>query len=171
MEIRVSAIDLHCFVPNHRGRTAGWPPMKFHELRFAFCIDHAVGVHAEAFHHPQGTWNCPVGHDPSDHVHALGAERDEIPKGVVRGARLGKTAVRFHFHGMHQVGKFDRVLNEENRNVVSHQVEVAFLGIEFNGKPAHISRHIARTRAARHRGKPRKHFRLHFRVLEEGRLG
>ena len=39
-------------------------------------------------------------------------------------------------------GKLDRVLNEENRNVVADDVPVAFLRIELHGKAAHVARQI-----------------------------
>ena len=64
---------------------------------------------------------------------------------------LGVAAVGFHFDGMNQVGKLDRILNKEDRDIIADEIEIAFLGIEFDGKTADIARQIDGTRAARDR--------------------
>src|ERR1035437_1354623 len=81
-------------------------------------------------------------------MHGFRRERNEIPERVVRGRRLRKAAVGFHLYGMDEVGKFDGILDEENRDVVADQVPVAFLGVKLDGKPAYVTRGIDRTRAA-----------------------
>ena len=60
------------------------------------------------------------------------------------GGRLGKPPVRFHFDGMNQIRELHGILDEKHRDVVAHQIVIAFLGIEFIGKPAHIARGISR---------------------------
>src|SRR5450759_2171752 len=81
-------------------------------------------------------------------MHGFRRERNEIPERVVRGRRLRKAAVGFHLYGMDEVGKFDGILDEENRDVVADQVPVSFLGVKLDGKPAYVTRGIDRTRAA-----------------------
>src|SRR5450759_1276184 len=81
-------------------------------------------------------------------MHGLRRERNEIPEGVVRGCRLWKATVGFHFYGMDKVGELDGILDEENRDVVADQVPIAFLSVELDGEPAHVTRGIYRTRAA-----------------------
>src|SRR5664280_2551341 len=49
---------------------------------------------------------------------------------------------------MDEVGKFDGILDEENRDVVADQVPVAFLCVKLDGKSAYVTRGIYRTRAA-----------------------
>jgi len=49
---------------------------------------------------------------------------------------------------MDEVGKFDGVLDEENRDVVADQVPIAFLGVKLDGKPAYVTRGVGRARAA-----------------------
>src|ERR1035437_7791967 len=82
-------------------------------------------------------------------MHGFRCERNVIPEGVVGGCRLRKAAVGFHFYGVDQVGKFDGILDEENRDVVADQIPVAFLGVKLDGKPAYVTRGVHRTRAAR----------------------
>src|ERR1035437_8553742 len=81
-------------------------------------------------------------------MHGFRCERNEIPECVVRGCRLRKSAVGFHFYGVDEVGEFDGILDEENRDVVADQVPVAFLGVKLDGKSAYVTRGIDRTRAA-----------------------
>ena len=74
----------------------------------------------------------------------------------MRSGRLRKAAVGFHFYGMDQIGKFDRILDEEDRDIITDQVPVAFLCVKLDGKSAHVARGIHGARAACHRRNPRK---------------
>ena len=85
----------------------------------------------------------------------------------MRGLRLRKVAVRLLLGGMNHVGKLDRVLNEEYRNVVADDVPVAFLGIELYGEAAHVARQIGRSLAAGHGREADKGRRLFARALKQ----
>ena len=54
---------------------------------------------------------------------------------------LGKGAVWLFLHRMDQVGKLDRVLDEENRDIVADDVPVA-LRVELHGETPYISRQV-----------------------------
>ena len=54
-----------------------------------------------------------------DHVHTFGRQTDEIPKVVVRGLCLGEGAVRLLLGGMDEVWELDRILDEEDRDVIA----------------------------------------------------
>ena len=75
MEVGVGAGNLHCFVPDQRMRAGDRRPVELDEHRFAFGIDHAVAVHAEALHHPVAARNGAIGHGPQHHVHRLRRQR------------------------------------------------------------------------------------------------
>src|SRR5450756_693261 len=105
-------------------------------------------MNTKAFDHPERTRYCAIRHDPHHRMHGFRRERNEIPERVVRGRRLWKAAVGFHLYGMDEVGEFDGILDEENWDVVTDQVPVAFLGVKLDGKPAYVTRGIDRTRAA-----------------------
>src|SRR5674476_3138 len=90
-------------------------------------------------------------------MHGFRRERNEIPEGVVRGRGLRKAAVGFHLDGMDEVGEFDGILNEENRDVDADQVPVAFLGVELDRKAAYVARGVDRAGAARDGRQARKH--------------
>jgi len=111
---------------------------------FALGIDQAERMHAEAFHETEGARDCPVGHDPHDHVHALRSQGNEIPKVIVRRLRLRKASIRLLFDRVHHVGKLNGVLDEEHRNIVADDVPVAFLSVELYGESAHIPRQVKR---------------------------
>ena len=72
----------------------------------------------------------------------------------MRGLRLRKVAVRLLLGGMHEIRELDGILNEENGDVVAHQIPVALAGIELDGKAAYVAHHIGRALVARHGGKP-----------------
>ncbi len=125
---------------------------------------------AEALDVAQRARDGAVRHRPHQHVHALGHQRDEIPERVVRRRRLREAAIRLHLHGVDQVGKLDGVLDEEHRDVVADQVEVAFVGIELHGEAAHVARRVDRARAAGHRREAREDLGPLARILQERRL-
>jgi hypothetical protein len=87
----------------------------------------------------------------------------------MRGLGLRELPVRLRLCGMDKVGKLDRILDEEDRNVVANEVEIAFLGVEFNGEPANIAREIARAFDAGNRRKPCKDWRSCAFLLKECR--
>src|SRR5690348_6579936 len=70
----------------------------------------------------------------------------------MRSLRLRKPAVGLLLGGMDDVRELDRVLNKKDRDVVSNEIPVALLGIELDGKPAHITRQIGRAFTARDGG-------------------
>src|ERR1035437_8221821 len=117
-------------------------------------------MHTKAFDHAQRTRYCAVRHYPHHRMHGFRRERNEIPERVVRARRLRKAAVGFHLDGMDEVGEFNGVLDEENRNVVADQVPVALLGVKLDGEPAYVTRRIDRTRTACDGRYASKHGRL-----------
>jgi len=59
--------------------------------------------------------------------------------------RLRNLPVRVRFSGMDDVRELDSVLNEEHRDVVAHQIEDTFVGVELGGEAACVSDGIRRT--------------------------
>ena len=156
MEILIGAGQLYGLVPQRRLQTQLRPPVKLHECGFAVRIEQAEAVDAEAFHHAQRTRNPAIGHSPHNCMHRLRRQRDKIPERIVRRGRLRKAAVRLHLHRMDQIGKLDRVLDEEHRDIVAYQVPVAFLGVELHREAAHIARRVDRTSPTGHGRKTRE---------------
>src|SRR3546814_11837157 len=69
----------------------------------------------------------------------------KIPEIVVRGLRLWKVAIRFGLGRVDQIGEFDRILDEEHRDVVADQIPIALLSIEFDGETPHIACKVERS--------------------------
>ena len=113
-------------------------------MRFPLGINDAEGVHAKPFHEAEAARNRAIGHDPHDHVHRLRAQADEVPEIVMRGLRLRKTTIGGWLCGVDQVGKLDRILNEEHGNVVTDKVPIALAGVEFRREATHVARQIGR---------------------------
>ena len=85
----------------------------------------------------------------------------------MRALRLRKAAVRLLLDGMDHVGKLDRILNEEHRDVVADEVPVAFLGVELDREAAHVARQIGRPLAAGHGREADESRRLFAGALEQ----
>ena len=63
-------------------------------------------------------------------------------------SRLGEAAVGLLLDGVDQVGELDRVLDEEDRDVVADDVPVALLCVELHGEAADVAGEIGRALAA-----------------------
>ena len=171
VEVRVLARDLERLVPQHRVHAELRLPVELDEARGAPGVHEPEGVDAEALHHPEAAGNRPIRHDPHDHVHRLGHQRDEVPERVVGGGGLGDLVVRLRLHRVDQVGELHRVLDEEDGDVVADQIEVALVGVELHREAAHVARQIGRPPRARHRGEAHEDRRLLCRVLQERGTG
>ena len=71
---------------------------------------------------------------------------------------------------MDEIGKLDRVLDEEDGNVVADEIEIAFVGVELDREAAHVARQVACPRAAGDGREPREDLRLLAFLGEERRL-
>ncbi len=67
----------------------------------------------------------------------------------MRRCGLRHLVMRFWFHGVDQIRKFHRVLDEEHRDIVADQIPVALVTVEFHCEPAGITRGIGRAALAR----------------------
>ena len=103
-------------------------------------VDEAEGVAAEAVHVAEGGGDPPIAHDNGDLVERLRQGCPEVP--VVLGAPHVGTGVPFH--GVVEVGKLERIAQEEDRRVVPHQVPVALLGVELHGEAPDVPLGVGR---------------------------
>src|SRR5690554_4857885 len=75
------------------------------------------------------------------------------------------------FTAWHQVGKLDCILNEEHRHVVGHQIPVALIGVELDGKTAHVPGSVLGATLPGHGGESYEHRRLLALFGEGSRAG
>ncbi|MNS85587.1 hypothetical protein D3C72_1194550 [compost metagenome] len=146
-------------------------PVELHQARLPAGVDEAKGMHAKALHHPVAARNATIGHHPHQHMGGLRHQRHKVPERVVGRRRLRHAVMRLGFYRVHQVRKLHRVLDEEDRHVVADQVPVAFVGIELDGKAAHVARGVLGPPLARHRGKAHEHRRALAGFGKQGRRG
>jgi hypothetical protein len=66
--------------------------------------------------------------------------------------RPAEASVRLHLHRSGRGRELDRVLDEEDRDVVADEVPVAFVGVELDREAAHVARRVHRAGAARDGG-------------------
>ena len=167
VEVRVMAGNPLRLVPQQRIRAAHGPPVELHESLGAGRVHEAERVHAETVHRAKARGQRAVGHQPQHHVGGFRHQRHEIPERVVRG-RAGRHLVRrLGLHRMHEVGKLDRILDEEHRHVVADEVVVALFGIELHREAPHVAHGIGRPARPLHRRETHVHRRFGGRVLQE----
>ncbi|MNO48221.1 hypothetical protein D3C76_385530 [compost metagenome] len=169
--VGVLARQLLRLIPQQRMHTLARLPVELDETGHALGVDQAEGVHAKALHHPQAARDGTVGHGPGHHVRRLRHQRDEVPESVVSRAAGRHLVVRLGFDRMYEVRKLDGVLDEKHRHVVANQVEIAFIGIELDGKAAHVAYRVTRASRPLHRGKTHEYRGHLLRGLQETGLG
>ncbi len=155
--VGIGAGDLHRLVPDGRLQARFGLPVELDEVHLVRRVDHLEGVDAEALHRREGGGQGPVAHRPHDHVGRFGHQADEVPEGVVRGRGLRIAGLRLHLGGVDQVRKLDRVLDEEDWDVVADQVPIALGRVEFDREAAHVARRVDRSGAARDGRETREH--------------
>lgn len=64
--------------------------------------------------------------------------------------RLWDLVVRFRFARVDDVWKFDGILDEENRDVIAHNVPVSLLRVELDGKATDITNCVCGASASKH---------------------
>jgi hypothetical protein len=89
----------------------------------------------------------------------------------VRRSGLRDFVVRLRFHGVNKVGKFDRVLDEKNRHVVSDEIPYSLFGVELDRKTADVSRRIGGSARTGDRRESDENRRFSGWVAKEARHG
>ena len=130
-------------------------------------IDHREGVAAEQVHMAEALRDAAVGHDDRDLVQRLGQQCPEIP--VVVGA--AQPGARVALDRVVEVGKAQRVAEEEHRRVVADDVPVAFLGVELQRSAADVALGVGGAALAGNGREAGEHRRLLADLGEDLRLG
>ncbi len=110
-------------------------PVELHPDPLVLGIDHAEGMAAKSMHVAEGVRDTPIAHGDCHLVQSLRKRGPEVP--VVLGAAHAR--LRVALNGVVQVRELERISQEEDRGVISHQVPVALLGVELDGKAADVS--------------------------------
>ena len=99
---------------------------------------------AEALHRGVRPRDRTVRHRPHEHVRRLRLQGHEVPERVVRRLRLGDLTIRLRLRRVDEVRELDAVLDEEHRDVVADQIEVALLRVELRREAAHVADGVRR---------------------------
>lgn len=94
--------------------------------------------------------NTIPGHCPEQGVEGGGLLTEEVPGCVVGAGRLGHLAIGLGLDRVDEIGELDGRLDEENRHVVSHNVEVALVCVEAYGEAVDISDSVSAASRASH---------------------
>ena len=171
MEVRIApGRDLR-LLPDQRMHAGDRLPVELDQAGLALGVDQAEGVDAEALHGPERAGNPAITHLPEHVVGGLGVQRHEIPERVVRRLRLRDLPVGMRLAGVDDVGELDAVLDEEHRDVVADQVEVAFVGVELDRETAGVAHRVSRPARAEHGREPAEHLSLLALLGQEAGLG
>jgi len=142
MEVGVVSCELQSFIPDQRVHAEGWSPVELHERADAFGIGKGESVDTKALHHTERARDSSIAHRPHEHMGRLGMQILEIPEVVMGALGLRDLRVGLGLTGVNNVWEFYGVLDEENWNIISDEIPVSFLSVEFGCKPAHISNSI-----------------------------
>jgi len=91
-------------------------------------------------------------------VSSLGVQVLEIPEVVVGALGLRNLRVRLSLASVDNVREFYGVLDKENGNIISDEIPVSLLGVEFGRESAHITDSIGASTASKDGGKSNKNW-------------
>jgi len=157
MKIGVAAGQLLRFIPHQRRLAGDRFPVKADEGGFALGINQTEGVDPEAFHGAIAARDAAIRHRPHHVVQRFRLQGNIVPESIVGALPLWDGPVGFRLHGVDKVGELHRVLDEEDRCVVAHQVKNPFVSVKLGSEAANITDGVRRPRAALHGGKAYKH--------------
>ena len=69
----------------------------------------------------------------------------EVPEIIVSALGLWDFNIWFRLRGVDQVRELNCVLNEEDWNVIAHDIPIALLSVELDGKASHITHCVGAT--------------------------
>jgi hypothetical protein len=150
VEIRVGAVDLHGLVPEHRLQALLGLPVELDEGPSP-----SASTNRKVWTPKPSMKRNERGIARSDMIHMImcidsGISETKSQKLSCADCACGKAAVGLGLHGVDQVGELDRVLDEEDRDVVADDVPVAFLGVELDGEAADVAGQVHRALVAGH---------------------
>ena len=158
VEVGVGAVDLDGLVPHHRLHAELRLPVELDERRLAGRRSTNRNVWT-----PKPSMNRNErGMARSDIVHitmwvASGISEMKSQKLSCADWACGKPTVRLLLHGVDEVGELDRVLDEEDRDVVADEVPVALLRVELHGEAADVAGEVGRALVAGDRREAHEH--------------
>jgi len=89
----------------------------------------------------------------------------------MRALGLRKSSVGLLFDGVDHVGELDRVLDEEDGNVVTDEVPIALLGVKLDGESADVACEVERSLVSGNCREADEGRRLFSRALKQVSLG
>lgn len=72
----------------------------------------------------------------------FGMQRHEVPECIVSTLCLWNLSVRVGFGSADDIGELQRVLDEEHRKIVAHEIKHSFGGAELRGEASCVSSDI-----------------------------
>ena len=150
VEIRVLTSDLQSLVPHEGMHSQFRSEVELDQVAFALGVLQRVGVDTKALHHAVRARDSAVGLSPHEHVGGLLVEVLEVPEVVVSSLSLRNAVVGLWLAGMDDVHELDGILNEEDRNVIAHDVPVTLFGVELHRESSNISDGVCTSSATQH---------------------
>lgn len=130
----------------------------------AHSVDERIGVASKAVHVAEAGGDAALAHGNGDLVEAFGQRCPDVPFGSVILSACLWVAVE----GVVEIREFQRVANEEDGRVVAHEIPVALLGVELDGKAANVAVGVQVAALARSCGKAGKDGRDFTDLAEDG---
>lgn len=145
--------------------------MKLDKVTLPLGVLKSISVDTKPLNHSKRSGNATIRHGPHQHVRRLGVHIRKVPEIRMCRLRLRDLIVRLWLAGVDQICKLDGILDEEDGDVVSHEVPVAFFRVEFDSKSANISDGVGRTTTSENGGETEEEGRLSRRIGQDFGVG
>ena len=115
--------------------------MVLDEESFTLRIDPLECMGTVSVHVSVAIWSSTVRHENGDLMEGLRGVGPEVPGHLCRL----NSSLRVSLLAMDEIWEFDRIVDEENRSVVSDQVVIPFFSVELDRKASGVSLAIVGT--------------------------
>jgi hypothetical protein len=110
-------------------------------MNFTFLVNPLVSVRAVSIQVSVAIRSTTIREEDGDLMKSISGVCPEVPNHV----GISKVSLRISLLGMQKVRELNRILDKEDRGVISNHIVVAFLSVELNSESSGISNAISRS--------------------------
>lgn len=121
-EIAILSSGLLRLFPNKARLTSQRLPVELDQFRGTLVSDKAERVHAKSINVAERPRDPVSSHRPHQGMQCARLLTKKVPGGIMRSGSLGNLIIAPRLDGVDQIREQDRVLDEEDWNVVSNQI-------------------------------------------------
>ncbi|MNJ45307.1 hypothetical protein D3C77_403950 [compost metagenome] len=161
--VKIPSLNFTCFICCEVGHTLLRLPCIFNISHSSLGIDPFEGMYTEAVHLAIVRWSSAIRKQPGHHVRGLRGQCHEIP---IPG-RILNVGGRRRLKRVNHIREFNCIANKKYRQMIPHNIIVAFLCIKLYRKASWVTRRLWRSLSVDDRREANEHRCFFAGLLQE----